>query len=167
MSGEAMKKEYSDGGGRACTLDAAGSGRGAARPRRRLTSLLAAGVVVAGTMAAAVTFPLSSAGAAGPAPVAVTPFSGFDPSLTRAPYVTDLTQVSAAVSWATNAVAVGTLRWGPAGNCTANQATVPSVLPTLVPASGSPASATGRQFTVNSTSEFQSTVILTGLSPNT
>ncbi len=102
-------------------------------------------------------------------PVSVTPYSGFNALLTRAPYVTDLTQTSADVTWATgpSASAAGSLEWGPTGNCTANTTAVPSTLPTLVPASGSPASATGRQFTVNSTSEFQSTVTLTGLSPDT
>ncbi len=105
--------------------------------------------------------------ATGPGPIAVTPYTGFNSPLTRAPYVTDLTQSSADVTWATSASAAGTLQWGPVGNCTANQAAVPSTLPTLVPASGSPPSATGRQFTVNSTSEYQSTVVLTGLSPST
>lgn len=61
---------------------------------------------------------------------------------------------------------MGTLEWGPSGNCAANQTPVPSSLPTLDPASGSPSSATGRQFTVGSASEYQSTVVLTGLSPS-
>ena len=113
--------------------------------------------------------PLAAATPAGAvdAPVPVSPYSGFNSLLTRAPYVSDLTQTSADVTWATSASAAGSLEWGPSGNCTANTAAVPSSLPTLVPASGSPASATGRQFTVNATSEFQSTVTITGLSPDT
>ncbi len=130
---------------------------------RRPSVLLAAVSAVA--IVAGLT--IQSAFAAGPAPIPVTPFSGFSSLLTRAPYATDLTQTSADVSWGTSASAAGTLEWGPLGNCTDNQTSVPSTLPTLVPASGSPPSATGREFTVNSTSEYQSTVVLTGLSPST
>ena len=103
-------------------------------------------------------------------PVAVTPYSGADPSLTRSPYVTDLTQTSADVTWATGSPATsatGTLKWGTPGNCTANQVVVPSTLPNLVPISGSPSSATSRQFTVNSASEYQSTVTISGLQAGT
>ncbi len=133
------------------------------RPRRRALAPLLAVVVIGST---ALVLPIFSASAAGPSPIAVTPFSGFNSLLTRAPYVTDLSQTNADVSWATSSATAGTLEWGPSGNCTAHTAAVPSSLPTLVPASGSPSSATGREFTVNSTSEYQSTVVLTGLSPS-
>ncbi len=104
------------------------------------------------------------------APVSTTPYSGNDATLTRAPYVTDLTQTSAAVTWATLASAGstgGTLTWGTGTSCTANVVPVPQSLPTLVPAADSPSSATGRQFTVGSISELQSTAEITGLSPST
>ena len=103
-------------------------------------------------------------------PVAASAFSGADPTLTRAPYVTDLTQTSAAVTWATLTSAgstPGTLAWGTGSNCTANVVQVPQTLPALVPGADSPASATGRQFTVGSTSELQSTAEITGLQPST
>ena len=132
---------------------------------RRIVAVLVVGlaglVPVAGVISGA---------AAADAPVPTTPFSGADPTLTRAPYVTDLTQTSAAVTWATATSAgstPGTLSWGTGSNCTANTVTVPSTLPTLVPAADSPPSATGRQFTVGSTSELQSTVEVTGLQPST
>ena len=54
--------------------------------------------MVCTTLAAAITLTVTSASAAGPAPLPVTPYSGFNPSLTRAPYVTDLTQTSAYVT---------------------------------------------------------------------
>ncbi|HEY5098058.1 MAG TPA: fibronectin type III domain-containing protein, partial [Acidimicrobiales bacterium] len=133
---------------------------------KRMAVALAAGV--AGLMSMAGVAP--SAGAATDIPVAVTPYSGADPSLTRAPYVTDLTQTSADVTWATGAPATsapGTLEWGTPGNCTANQVAVPSTLPNLVPLSGSPSSATSRQFTVGSVSEYQSTVTISGLQAGT
>jgi hypothetical protein len=131
---------------------------------RRVTAVLAVGVVVLSAMA----WPLLGANAAlQDNPVAVTPYSGFDATLTRAPYVTDLTQTSADVTWATNASAVGTLKWGPTGSCTSHTVAVPSSLPTLVPASGSPSSATARQFSVNGLSEYQSTVVISGLSGGT
>jgi hypothetical protein len=106
--------------------------------------------------------------ASGPAPVPVTPFSGFNSLLTRAPYVTDLTQTGADVSWATTSSALGTLDWGPLGNCTAYQAPVPSSLPDSYPAAGTPPSITAPEFNVVSgTNEYQSTVVLSGLSPST
>ena len=61
----------------------------------------------------------------GPGPIPVTPYSGFNPVLARAPYVTDLTQTSAVVTWATNPDIHGTLYYGPPGNCTANSVAVP------------------------------------------
>ena len=40
--------------------------------------------------------------------------------LTRAPYLTDLTQTSVQVNWATSAQYTGVVQYGPPGNCTAN-----------------------------------------------
>jgi Calcineurin-like phosphoesterase len=123
--------------------------------------------IVVGFMALA--FGAPHAGAATDGPVTVNPYSGGDATLTRAPYVTDLTQTSASVTWATAASAgstPGTLTWGTGSNCSANVVQVPQTLPTLVPSSDSPPSATGRQFTAGSVSELQSTVQITGLQPS-
>ena len=133
---------------------------------KRRAVALAAGVVGLVSMAGVA----PGAGAATDVPVAVTPYGGADPSLTRAPYVTDLTQTSADVTWATGSPATsapGRLEWGTPGDCTANQVAVPSTLPNLVPVSGSPSSATARQFTVNTSSEYQSTVTISGLQAGT
>ncbi|HEY5098133.1 MAG TPA: fibronectin type III domain-containing protein [Acidimicrobiales bacterium] len=122
-------------------------------------------------MATVAILPLQSATAAGPNPIAVTPFAGFNATLTRAPYVTDLTQTGADVNWATTVSPVtnpGTLQWGPLGSCTAHTTTVPATLPNSFPAAGTPTSITGSAFSVVSgTNEYQSTVVLTGLSPST
>jgi Calcineurin-like phosphoesterase/Fibronectin type III domain len=129
---------------------------------KRIAAVLIMGVIGLAPVVGTAPF----AGAATDVPIGVAPYSGADPSLTRAPYVTDLTQTSAAVTWATAASAgstPGTLTWGTGTNCTANTVPVPQSLPSLVPASASPSSATGRQFTVGSTSEFQSTVQVSGL----
>ncbi len=140
--------------------------RPSAHPRRRLVPVL---LVVAAVVATIAVVPLTSASAAGPNPIAVTPFSGFNALLTRAPYVTDLTQTSADVNWATTQSPVqtpGTLEWGPLGNCTAHVATVPPTLPNSYPAANTPASVNGSAFTVVTT-EYQSTVVLSGLSAGT
>jgi len=50
--------------------------------------------------------------------------ASFDPLLARAPYLTDLTQTSVQVNWATTTQGHGTLRWGPPGACTQNVVTV-------------------------------------------
>ncbi len=138
--------------------------RGLAKLTESPTRILAGALAVA----AAVALPVTVAhGAAGPSPVAVSPYSGFNAQLTRVPYLTDLTPTSVAVTWATTVSAPGTLEWGPAGNCLANRVAAPSVLPTLVPTSESPTTATGRAFTVGTVHEYQTTVPLVGLSPGT
>ncbi len=128
-------------------------------------------LVVAAVVATVGAVFLPTATAAGPSPIAVTPFSGFNASLMRAPYVTDLTQTSADVNWATNVSNVtspGSLQWGPTGNCTAHVTPVPANLPNSFPSAGTPSSITGSAYTVVSGSnEYQSTVVLTGLSPST
>ena len=142
--------------------------QGGRRGRRRFAPVVLATITI---VAAGVVLPVRSATAAGPSPVAVTPFAGFNATLTRAPYVTDLTQTGADVNWATTVSPVtnpGTLQWGPLGSCTAHTTTVPATLPNSYPAAGTPTSITGSAFTVVSgTTEYQSTVVLTGLSPGT
>ncbi len=139
--------------------------------RRRPHRLLPALMVVAAVTATVTALPLRSALAAGPNPISVTPFAGFNSTLMRAPYVTDLTQTSADVNWATtvsNVTSPGSLQWGPAGNCTAHLTPVPANLPNSYPSAGTPTSITGSAYTVVSgTNEYQSTVVLTGLSPST
>ena len=133
--------------------------------------MVAVPLVVAAIVASVGAVLLPSATAAGPSPIAVTPFSGFNATLMRAPYVTDLTQTSADVNWATsvsNVTSPGSLQWGPTGNCTAHVTPVPANLPNSFPSAGTPSSITGSAFSVVSgTNEYQSTVVLTGLSPST
>lgn len=136
--------------------------------RRRVRLLAAVAVLVAVASGGTAWLGATSAQAAGPAPISVTPFSGFNSLLTRAPYVTDLTQTGADVTWATTSSALGTLAWGPLGNCAANQTPVPASLPNSYPAAGTPPSILQPGFSVVSgTNEYQSTVVLTGLSPST
>ena len=97
----------------------------------------------------------------GPGPVPTTPYSGFDPVLARAPYVTDLTQTSAVVTWATNQNIGGTLYYGPPGNCTANSVPVISGMVTQVRVSPNPPA------TYPSRYDYQSSVPVTGLTPGT
>jgi len=124
--------------------------------------------VVAAIVATVAVVPLTSATAAGPSPIAVTPFAGYNSTLTRAPYVTDLTQTGADVNWATTSSTPGKLDWGPLGDCTAHVATVPASLPDSYPAAGTPSSITAPEFSVVSGSnEYQSTVVLTGLTAST
>lgn len=120
---------------------------------------------VAGAVATALLAPTTAA--AGPAPIAVTPFQGFNPILTRAPYLTDITQTSVQVTWASLSNSPGFLEWGPIGNCTAYSTPVAASLPASVPAADTSSDTTAREFKVVSTSEYQWTVELTGLSPST
>ncbi len=140
----------------------------ARRRRHRLAPLVA---VAAAVLAAVTVIPLEVASAAGPPPVNVVPFTGFNSTLMRAPYVTDLTQTTADVNWATsvsNVTSPGSVQWGPLGNCTAHTTAVPANLPNSYPSAGTPASITGSAYSVVSgTNEYQSTVVLTGLSPST
>ena len=75
-------------------------------PRRKVRWLLAAVVL------AVLGLPVAS-----PADAAL---SGASALLTRAPYLTDLTQTSVQVSWATSTQNTGVVQYGPPGNCTAN-----------------------------------------------
>jgi len=86
---------------------------------------------------------------AGPASASL---SGANAALTRAPYLTDLTQTSVQVNWATNAQYTGVVEYGPPGSCTAN-----SVI----------AGKLGSPITVGTVNEYQNSVTVTGLSPGT
>ncbi len=97
----------------------------------------------------------------GPGPIAVTAYGGFNPVLARAPYVTDLTQSSAMVTWATNPDVRGALSYGPLGNCTANTVVVTPGMVTPVRVSPNPTS------TYTARWDYQSSVPITGLSPST
>ncbi len=72
--------------------------------------------------------------------------------LTRAPYLTDLTETSVQVSWATATHTTGTVEYGTSGACTAH-----SVTPARP----------GGPITVNGTTEYQYSVAVTGLSAAT
>lgn len=142
-----------------------------------VTALVAASVVaIHGGVAAAT----------GPSPISVTPYSGFNPSLTRAPYVTDLAQTTAYVNWATSSNTPGSVQWAPlvSGACPSSVQTwattsSPVAATTSLPQgikggsvdTSTPSSMTGWAFTVtgasSSTSEYQDSVELTGLSADT
>jgi hypothetical protein len=68
--------------------------------------------------------------------------------LTRAPYLTDLTQTSVRVNWATSRQYRGVVEYGPPGHCRAHSVTSARL--------GSP-------ITVNGVREYQSSLALTGL----
>ncbi len=147
------------------------------RPRLVLSSLAALTVLTT-----AVIIPVV-ASAAGPAPLTVTPYSGFNSILTRAPYVTDLTQTSAYVNWATSSNTPGSVQVAATVNGTCPSATtkwtaaakrVPTSLPGPVNPTAASASSgmTGWAFSVVNGAgvtirEHQASVLLTGLSPST
>ena len=136
-------------------------------PQPGSISKAAATVVMTLIAATAVAFQVGTAVAAGPNPVPIVPFQGFSPLLTRAPYLSDLTQSSVEVTWATTTSGLGYVEWGPMGDCAANSAPVPSSLPPSAPSSDSSGAITTRTFTVLGATEYQSAVGLTGLSPST
>ncbi len=104
---------------------------------------------------------LASGYGSGPSPVSTTPYSGFNSVLARAPYVTDLTQTSAVVTWATNPDIHGTLYYGPPGNCTASSIPVTSGMVTQVRVSPNPPTTYPGRY------DYQSSVPVTGLTPGT
>ena len=144
--------------------------------RTRLTiAVTSALALVAGVLGAT---PVRAASAG---PVTVTPYSGFNPTLTRAPYVTDLTQSTGYVNWATTSSTPGSVLVMPApgGDCpssiqtwTSAATTVTTSLPGPVnpTSAGSSSSMTGWAFSVvngggSMIQEYQASVQLTGLSP--
>ncbi len=107
-------------------------------PRGRLRWLL--GVVVAVALGLAVASPADAA------------LSGASALLTRAPYLTDLTQTSVQVSWATSTQNTGVVQYGPPGNCTANSVA---------------ATSQGAAITIGSVKEYQNSLAVTGLTAGT
>ena len=103
---------------------------------------------LATSLAAAVSVALGVLGAS-PAWAAL---PGASSVLTRAPYLSDLTQTSVQVSWATSVQTTGVVEYGPPGNCTAN-----SVIATK----------RGNPITINMATEYPNSVLVTGLSPGT
>jgi len=95
------------------------------------------------SLAAAVSVALGVLGAS-PAWAAL---PGASSVLTRAPYLSDLTQTSVQVSWATSTQTTGVVEYGPPGNCTAH-----SVIATKM---GSPV-------TINGVTEYPNSVLVTG-----
>ncbi|MGN6790957.1 MAG: fibronectin type III domain-containing protein [Streptosporangiaceae bacterium] len=77
---------------------------------------------------------------------------GADPSMTRAPYLTDLTAASVHVSWGTSSQVRGVVEYGPPGSCTANSVTSTKL---------------GNPITINGVREYQNSVAVTGLSAGT
>ncbi len=138
-------------------------------------------VVITASVAIIATTTTHSLAAPTASPLSVTPYSGFNPSLTRAPYVTDLTQTSAYVNWATNSESPGSLQVSPigTGGCPASTMTWstsanPLPVPTQIPyqASGSTATTTSWEFTVvngagTTINEYQASVLVKNLSPGT
>jgi hypothetical protein len=130
--------------------------------RNRVLCLPAAVCAVAALTVTALPLTASASGyGAGPGPVPTTPYGGFNPALARAPYVTDLTQTSAVVTWATNPDIHGTLYYGPPGNCTANSIPVASGAVTQVRVSPNPTTTYPTRY------DYQSSVAVTGLTPGT
>ncbi len=139
------------------------------RPGHRVRQRSGAAVlaIATGALALGALGLLSTATAVSVDPVPVTPYQGFNAALTRAPYLTDLTQTSVEVNWAMTPSAVGSVSWGPLASCTANTVKAPSTLPVSYPAAGTPPSVTGREFSVGSVHEYQNSVELSGLAADT
>jgi Calcineurin-like phosphoesterase len=152
--------------------------------RRASTTLLLTAVTVGSVGALGLPGTVDAAQAAATdVPIAVAPYSGFNPSLTRAPYVSDLTQVSAYINWGTSSKTPGSVEAVAMTNgvCPATVTTwsssakpVPTSLPGPVnpTSSGSSSSMTAWTYSVvngagTTVHEYQSSVALTGLQPST
>lgn len=137
------------------------------------------GTVVCGIAAIGVTVGAVQSATASPLPV--TPYGGNNPSLTRAPYITDLTQTSAYVNWATTSSVPGSLQIAPvgAGGCPASTATWsaasgPLAVTTQLPYLAPPSTATTTSWAYSvvngagtTIKEYQASVLVNGLSPGT
>ena len=146
--------------------------------RRLLASAALGAVLVVSTAAVG---PTHVAGGATAGPLPVTPYSGFNHTLTRAPYVTDLTQTSAYINWATTSSTPGSVQVAPVGaqgcpttTLTWSAGARPIAVPKATPyvQAGSTATTTSWRFLVTngagvSTAEFQASVEVSGLAPNT
>jgi Purple acid Phosphatase, N-terminal domain/Calcineurin-like phosphoesterase len=121
----------------------------------------------------------TSAAAPTDSPIPVTPYSGFNPNLTRAPYASDLTQTSVYVNWGTSSATPGSLQYAPTTNgfCPAGTTSwsssaiaAPSALPGPVnspPSTPSTGNMTTHAFAVAAATDYQWSVPLTGLTPGT
>jgi Calcineurin-like phosphoesterase len=128
-------------------------------------------------LSVAATTATTAGAAASDVPQSVTPYSGFDGSLTRAPYVTDLTQTSALINWATSSSTPGSVKVAPmaGGTCPSSTTTWSSsalAVPTSIPLVSGGATTTPWAFTVtngaNETiNEYQASVPAQGLAPST
>ena len=78
--------------------------------------------------------------------------SGASALLTRAPYLTDLTQTSVQVTWATSTQNTGVVQYGPPGNCAANSVA---------------AAVQGAAITIGTVKEYQNSLEVTGLTAGT
>ena len=121
--------------------------------------------------------------AAGDAPLPVTPYSGYNSILVRAPYVTDLTQTSAYVTWATTSQTPGSLKVAATANgacpssttqwdSTAIKVTTSLPGPVNPVNSAGSASMTGWAYSLTDSSgtsvhQYQSSVRVAGLSAGT
>jgi hypothetical protein len=97
---------------------------------------------VAAVAAIAVTGALLEPGAAS------AEFSGFAPELTRAPYLSDVSQTGVRVNWMTTTQTRGVVKYGPIGNCAASMITMP---------------ANGVTTVVNGITQYRSSIRLPGL----
>jgi fibronectin type 3 domain-containing protein len=108
-------------------------------PRIHRTALTALALITAGLVGLFGTLPASAA---------------WNSALTRYPYLTDVTTTSVLVTWADTYVnSYGTVTWGPAGGSCAS--------------SSAKATKLGMRFTVGSTAEYQHSITISGLSPDT
>src|SRR5664279_1205628 len=148
--------------------------------RRWCTALTA---TITAVLLVGVAYPAHAAAALVDTPLPVTPYSGFASTLTRAPYVTDLTQTTAYINWATKSSTPGSVAVQPApgGVCPSSISTWTSAalkVGTSLPGQVNPVNAassssmTGWGFSVTNgagtaTSQFQASVPVTGLQPGT
>jgi hypothetical protein len=116
-------------------------GRPEGTPMKRTLALTAAAAAA-----------LVLAGLTQPAHAAQTGLPGASAMLTRAPYLTDLTQTSVQVNWADSVQGYGTAGYGPAGNCAAGSVT---------------SAHRGNPITVAAVTEYQNSLTITGLTPGT
>jgi len=118
--------------------------------QRSSQTLLTAAVLAALGLAAA--SPAAASAAAPAAAASAASLPGASPQLSRAPYLTDLTQTSVQVSWATSTQNTGVVQYGPPGSCTANSVT---------------AATNGAPITIGTVKEYQNSVAVTGLTAGT
>ena len=140
--------------------------------RRTWLSLGLVGLIVSGVLVALM------GRASADTPLPTSQYAGFASTLARAPYITDLTQTSAYINWATTSKVPGSVQVAPApgGSCPASTLTwSPSAAGagTTLPGPVNPTSSlvtktlSTWQFTVVATSEYQASVQISALTPGT